>query len=164
MVDQSRRTTSRIRRLTRGHRSNNSPHVSLPGSYWLLVIGIGIAVVSKPSVAQAAKVHGAFILDESVKVDKSRYKSKKDWDRTLRFFGSVYRGKPGIVFRKIASPPKVEAFYIENTNPNQGWEGINIYETSAGIFIYVIENQHVGTAKAAPESTDRKGGPSKKRK
>ncbi len=107
-------------------------------------------MVAGSSEALAASVHGAVLIDNAVKVDEDRYKSPKDWERTLRFFRKVYRKKPGIVWMDVATTPKVKATHLANTNPGSSWEGINIYQVRGGVFIYVIarekENGESGAA------------------
>ncbi len=106
----------------------------------LLAIVIAFTAILATRDVRAARVHGAFVLDESVKVEEGRYRSRKSWDKTLRFFRSVYRNKPGVVWRTVATPAKVKAIYLENTNFGQGWEGINIYEAQGKTFIYVVKS------------------------
>ena len=89
--------------------------------------------------AQALTVHGAVVQDGAVKVDENRFKSKEDWDKTLRFYRNVYGKAAGIVWRSIASTPKVKAIHIANIKRGRSWEGINIYETGGSVFIFVIK-------------------------
>lgn len=91
--------------------------------------------------ASAASVHGAVLIEGAVKVDDGRYKSPKDWDRTLRFFRSAYGKKPGIVWMNVAATPRVKAKHLANTNPGASWEGINIYQVRGEVFIFVIEGE-----------------------
>ena len=104
--------------------------------------------LAAPTGAHAARVHGAVIFDKTVKVDDSRYRSKQNWDRTLRFFRKVYSDKPGMVLHSVPTPPRVKAVHIENTNSGASWEGINIYETGGKVFIYVIAAQDAQGAKS----------------
>ena len=97
------------------------------------VLGLGVG-----DAEAVEKVHGALIIDKGAKVGVDRYKSPKDWERTLRFYRRVYGGKPNIVWRDIASTPKVKAVHIGSTDRERSWEGINIYRTRSGVFIYVI--------------------------
>ena len=89
--------------------------------------------------ARADKVYGAVILDEARKLEPGRYESLKDWEKTLRFFYNVYGRTEGVVFRRIATTPKVNALHIANLKRGATWEGINIYETRNKVFIYVIK-------------------------
>jgi hypothetical protein len=92
-----------------------------------------------PTDALAASVHGAAVIDGAVKIEEDRFKSPQDWDKTIRFFRSVYGRQPGIVWRSVASTPKVKAIHIANTRRGQSWEGINIYQVNNEVFIYVIK-------------------------
>jgi hypothetical protein len=89
--------------------------------------------------AHAFTVHGAVLPDGAVKVDDDRFKAKEDWDKTLRALRNVYGKQPGIVWRSIASTPKVKAIHIANIKRGRSWEGINVYETEGSVFIYVIK-------------------------
>jgi hypothetical protein len=93
---------------------------------------------SRPAVA-AIKVHGAIVDDEYKAVGENRFRSKEDWEKTIRFFKSHYGGKPGYVWINIDTPPKVKAIHIENTHAGRTWEGINIYETNREIYVFVIK-------------------------
>ena len=117
---------------------------------------VALAAVTAPSVSHAARVHGAVIFDKTVKVDDSRYRSKQNWDRTMRFFRRVYGDKPGMVMHAVPTPPRVKAVHIENTNPGASWEGINIYETRGKVFIYVIAADGGKKAKAAAKTSGSK--------
>ena len=90
--------------------------------------------------AFAEKVYGATIPDDVAKLDEGRYKSKKDWDRTMRSLRSAYENTKGIVFQRMITSPKLKnAYHIKNTQPNRRWDGINVYETAEGkIFIVVL--------------------------
>jgi hypothetical protein len=115
----------------------------LLGSALAPALALGLAAAA-PSAASAARLHGAVIDDTAKKVGEDRFKSTEDWEKTIRFFRSVYGGKPGIVWRVIDTPPKVRALHIENTSPKRTWEGINIYETGGEIFIFVIKAVDTG--------------------
>ncbi len=100
---------------------------------------LAIAAVGSAAPALAATVHGAAVIDGAVRVDEDRFKSPQDWDKTIRFFRSVYGKQPGIVWRSIASTPKVKAIHIANTRRGGTWEGINIYQAGGDVFIFVIK-------------------------
>jgi hypothetical protein len=102
-----------------------------------VVVTVLLAVVT-PAVA-SIKVHGAIVDDEAKRVGEDRFRSKEDWEKTVRFYRSAYGGKPGFVWLTLETPPKVKAIHIENTHAGRTWEGINIYETNNEIYVYVIK-------------------------
>lgn len=105
-------------------------------AWWLAsALTLGIFATS----AEAAAVHGAAVIEGAVRVDEDRFKSPQDWDKTIRFYRSVYGKQPGIVWRSIASTPKVKAIHIANTRRGGSWEGINIYQSGSDVFIFVIK-------------------------
>jgi hypothetical protein len=108
----------------------------------------GLLALGSGTAHAALNVHGAMVDDESKKVGSDRYKSKEDWEKTLRFYRSNYWGKPGFVWLNVDTTPKVvKAVHIENTHKKRTWEGINIYETNGEIFIYVIKAEKAGKGK-----------------
>lgn len=88
--------------------------------------------------AAAATVSGASIPPEVSRVGRGRYRSKRDWDRTLRFFRGVYGRKQGIIWKRLDTPPRVKAIHIANTRARRRWDGINIYESEGKVTIVVL--------------------------
>ena len=103
-----------------------------------VLLGLGLSASPTLPVFGATD-HGAQLIENAVKVDEDRYKSPQDWEKTLRFFRGIYGKQAGIVWRSVASTPKVKAIHIANIRRGQSWEGINIYETGGEVFIYVIK-------------------------
>ena len=101
-----------------------------------MLLGLGLSASPTLPVFGATD-HGAQLIETAVTVDEDRYKSPQDWEKTLRFFRGIYGKQPGIVWRSVASTPKVKAIHIANIRRGQSWEGINIYETGGEVFIYV---------------------------
>ncbi len=103
----------------------------------LLLLAMLLAVAPD---AFAERVFGATIPDDVSKLDDTRYRSKKDWDKTMRSFRNMYDRTSGVVFQRIATTPKVRnAYHIQNTRPDRHWDGINVYETADGkVFITVL--------------------------
>ncbi len=112
-----------------------------------VALGLGFALMASlsPRPAAAAKVYGAVILDESRKIEPGRYRSMKSYERTLRYFRSVYGRTKGVVFRPMKTTPKVKGVHIANLRSKRTWDGINVYEVRDKTFIYVIKHDP-GTA------------------
>lgn len=104
---------------------------------WLFV-AFGL-LLSAPTSARAAKVHGAVILEEARKLPDGRYESQKDWEKTVGFFSSAYGKQKYVVWRRLETTPKVSGHYIENTAPNRTWDGILLYQAEGKIFISVLK-------------------------
>ena len=100
---------------------------------------VAMLLIGAPAFA-AEKVYGAIIPDDVAKLDDGRYRSKKDWDKTMRSFRNAYENTKGIVFQRMTTSPRVRnAYHIQNTQANRRWDGINVYETQDGkIFIVVL--------------------------
>jgi hypothetical protein len=114
-----------------------------------MVLGLVLVAALHPRLAHAKSLYGAVVLDEVTDVEEGRFRSKRDWERTIRFFYSVYGKKTGVVWKALESTAKVKAVHIQNTAPGRKWDGINVYETKDGkVFIYVL--------KARPAKTDKK--------
>ncbi len=86
-------------------------------------------------------MYGAVLLDEVRKVEDGRYRSRLDWDKTLRHFRRVYGRAKGIVWHRVRSSPQVKLVHISNTRSKRSWDGINIYENRKKIFIYVLKSK-----------------------
>ena len=116
-----------------------------------LALCIALCTIIVPS-ADAAGLYGALLPEGSTQVGQARFRSSKDWDRTLRFFRSVYRREKNIVFQHLPSPPMVKAMYIENTKPGKRWEGINVYQAKGTVYLYVIANRdHIKSRQKSPK-------------
>lgn len=112
-----------------------------------LVFALGL-LSAAPVHALAGGAHGVIVPGGSKLISKDRFKSSKDFDRTLRFYRSVYRREKTIVFQHLPSPPAVKAMYIENTKPGASWEGINLYRTRGKVYIYIIANRNKKNSKS----------------
>lgn len=112
--------------------------VSARACAWLLASALGLGGLIAHQ-AEAAPVHGAALIEGAIKIEEDRFKSPQDWDKTIRFFRTVYGKQPGIVWRSVASTPKVKAIHIANTRRGATWEGINIYETGGEVFIFILK-------------------------
>ena len=98
-----------------------------------------VAALATPGLARADKVYGALVLDEARRIAPGRYESRKDLDRTMRFFRSVYGRKDGYVIRRLSSVPGVKGFHIANLRRGRTWDGINVYEHKRDVIIYVLK-------------------------
>ena len=116
-----------------------------------LALVLGLASLSPASV-NAAGAHGVVVPEGSKSVGKARFRSAKDWDRTLRFFRSVFRREKFVVFQTLSSPPGVKAVYIENTKPKRSWDCINVYQSKNKVFIYILKN---GDAKRSRKKSSK---------
>ncbi len=105
----------------------------------LFALGLAVATFSVSSAeAKSTRVHGALILDKSVPTGDGRYRSTTTWDKTLKFYRSVYRGTKGVVWHRMNTNHKVKGVYLQNTRPGATWEAINIYQHKGRIFISVV--------------------------
>lgn len=106
---------------------------------------LGLALLL-PTEAEARKVHGATIpdgvepLSETAKGGAAHFRVLRPWTKTMRELERTYRRVPGVVIRRVDSPPRVRAWYIENTRAGRSWDGINLYEDLAKktIFLSVL--------------------------
>lgn len=97
-----------------------------------------VAVAATPSVAGAATTYGVSIMDGAIEVAPGRFQMTKDWDHVIQFYRQVYGPRTGYAWTKLAETPKVKAIHVENLKRGSKWEGLNIYETSKGVFVYVV--------------------------
>ena len=114
----------------------------------MLGLCAAIGVITTTSANAAGGAFGVVVPDGSKQIAKARFRSSKDWDRTIRFYRSVYRREKAIVFQYLPSPPTVKALHIENTKPGQTWESINVYQSKDKVYIYVIANRNAKKSKS----------------
>jgi hypothetical protein len=99
---------------------------------------LAAVLLTLPGVALPERIAGAVLPDEAVKVGDNRYRVRKSYDDTLKFFRSVYA--PGKFRRRpIADQPAVKAVHIENPEAKPGqWEGLNVYELKGETRVFVL--------------------------
>lgn len=105
-----------------------------------IALGMLLGAISSVGIgaALAATVSGAQLPPEVSRIESRRYRSKRDWDRTLRFYRSVYSRKRGIIWKQIDTPPGVKGVHIANTRAGRRWDGINIYEAGGKVTIFIL--------------------------
>ena len=105
-----------------------------------LLACVGALAVTVPSSPAAARrVHGARIPDPSDPVpgEGATFVVRRPWARVLRELRRTYGKTPGVVIRRVDTPPSVKAFYVENTRRGRAWDGINVYEVLRSGTVYV---------------------------
>jgi hypothetical protein len=107
-----------------------------------LTLGLA-ALVSWARPALAEKAYGAPLPDKVRQVEKGRFHSLQNWERTERWFRRVYGRSEGIVFRRLETTPKVEGWFIQNLRPGRMWDGIHVYRTDGTIHIFVLPTDEV---------------------
>ncbi|MBI2373299.1 MAG: hypothetical protein HYV07_04805 [Deltaproteobacteria bacterium] len=106
-------------------------------SRWILGAGLLLLASSR---AFATTVAGALIMDGAKSVDTDRYKMAKDWDDVMRFYRRAYASKDGYSWRFHADTPKVKLWHVENLRKKREWDGLNIYETPDGVFVFILRS------------------------
>jgi len=119
----------------------------------LLLAGLLIA-----SGAWAEQVNGALVPDGSEKVGESRYRSRQDFEATLKFYKVVYP-LASYPRKSIVNQPGIKAVHIVNPS-GKNFEGLNIYQANDEVRIYVIP---VGDVKPV-NSGKKKGAEGKARR
>ena len=82
-----------------------------------------------PFEAEARRVFGAQIPDDAEPTGRGtgHFVVRKPWEKLMKELQRSYREAPGIVIRRISTPPSVKAYYVENTRRGRTWDGINVY-------------------------------------
>lgn len=138
---------------TRVHvrRAANSIRVALMVS----VVGSG-ALMSGAAAAQSARVHGVDIVPWSKKMGDGRYRSGRDFAKTLKFFRDNFRGSKRVRWHAEVNLPQVKYKHLENLSKKRKWDGVNIYELPKGqVYIYVLE--HVEAPETPAAGSAKKG-------
>ncbi len=97
----------------------------------LAALAFGLA-----GAAGAESVSGAQLPDGAQKVAEYRYRTRRDFDDTLKYYKTVY--PPATYPRKaIINQPGVKAVHIANPS-GKGFEGLNIYMANDEVRIFVV--------------------------
>ncbi|MEL6184883.1 MAG: hypothetical protein AAFU79_09685 [Myxococcota bacterium] len=99
----------------------------------LLVVGLLSSVR-----AEARSVHGATIPDGAEPTGQvNQFIARRPWNKIMTELRRTYRRVPGVVFRRVSTPPRIRAWYIQNTRAGRTWDGINVYEDLAKRTVYL---------------------------
>lgn len=91
------------------------------------------------SVSVAEVVGGVQLPDGVQKVGENRYRTRQNFEETLKYYRSVY--PPGSHPRKsIINQPGIKAVHISNPS-GKNFEGLNIYEANDEVRIFVVVSQ-----------------------
>ncbi len=80
----------------------------------------------------------------SVKIEKCRYRSSRNYAETLKFYKKLTGASQNYEFKKIIIRSDLRAIHIKNNNPSSKWEGINIYENKRETRIFIIPRKDTG--------------------
>ena len=125
-----------------------------PGFYkaagrWVLATALGVLA---SGVARAEVLDGVQFPDKTTKVGERRYRVPQDWENTIKYFKTAY---PSAQYPRhmIVNQPGVKAVHLANPDGRGGWVGLNIYEASDEVRVYVVPPDGVPAKpakKAAP--------------
>ncbi|HSN15693.1 MAG TPA: hypothetical protein VLT61_13755 [Anaeromyxobacteraceae bacterium] len=103
--------------------------------YKAALAAVALAV---PGAGLAERVAGASLPDGSVRIGENRYRVRKSYEDTLKYFRAVYA--PAKFPRKmIVDTAEVKAVHIVNPEARAGqWEGLNVYELKNDTRVYVL--------------------------
>lgn len=119
---------------------------------------LGLALLLFGGIASAESVSGAQIPDGAEKVGENRYRSREDFEGTLKYYKTVY--PPQAYPRKsIVNQPGIKAVHIVNPS-GKNFEGLNIYQANDEVRIYVVP---AGDTKAARKAAEEKSAGKKKK-
>lgn len=93
---------------------------------------MGLWLGIQVSPAQAARVVGAALPEQVTRIGETRFRSLQNWERTVRWFRRVYGDSEGVVWRRLETPPQVEAFMVENLRRGRSWDAIHVYRALRG--------------------------------
>ena len=116
----------------------------------LAVVAFGVLA---STAAQAEVLDGVQFPDRTTKVGERRYRVPQDWEATMKYFKTAY---PPAQYprRMIVNQPGVKAVHLANPEGHGGWVGLNIYEASDEVRVYVVPPDGAPTKppKKAPAS------------
>lgn len=113
----------------------------------LVIVGLGLSA----SESEARRVFGAKIPDPSDPAgdQPGHFVVRKSFMQVVREVKRTYERSPGIIIHRLVTPPRINAYYIENTRRGRTWDGINLYEYRAKktVFMTVLPAQNEKTTK-----------------
>lgn len=108
---------------------------------WKALAAVVVLSVSTAAWAAAEfKVNGVVLPGGSVRVAENRYRLPDGFDTTAKWYARVY--KPAQYPRRnIVNQPGIKAIHIVNTNTDESWSGINLYETQGQVRIFILARE-----------------------
>ena len=103
-----------------------------------VVVVVGFTVPSFAREAAPIPYRSAPLIPWAKKVDEHRFRSPRNYDRTLEYYRKTILGAAHIVTEKIINTSAVRATHIRNKKAGARWEGMNIYEYKGSTFIFVV--------------------------
>jgi hypothetical protein len=99
---------------------------------------LAVALLALPGAARAEKkVAGAILPDDAVKIGENRFRVRKNYEDTLKFYRVVYG--PKHARKRIIDTAAVKAVHIVNPEATPGqWDGLNVYEFRNETRIFVL--------------------------
>jgi hypothetical protein len=125
-------------------------------------LALAAALLGFTGTAAAESVSGAQLPDGAEKVGENRFRSRDDFEGTLKYYKSVY---PTAAYprKSIVNQPGVKAIHIANPS-GKNWEGLNIYQANDEVRIYVVPAGDSKVAKAGKTGAEEKPAAKKKKK
>jgi len=118
---------------------------------------------ASPAVARETPpvpYHGAPLIPWAKKIGENRFRSPRDYDRTLEYYHKTVLFSPYVVQEKIINTSGVRAVFLRNKKKGASWEGLNIYEYKGSCTIFTVLSDHE-LAKIAKEAAKKKTGKKK---
>jgi hypothetical protein len=109
-------------------------------SIFFLVVVALVGFIAPAIAREAAPIpyRSAPLIPWAKKVDEHRFRSPRNYDRTLEYYRKTILGAAHIVAEKIINTSAVRATHIRNKKAGARWEGMNIYEYKGSTFIFVV--------------------------
>ena len=124
--------------------------LSVLGSIALMLAALSVAT---PAMAQKVpRPLGVELLPWASRVEENRYKSPRDWDKTLKVFRDRWRRSRSVKIHPIVNLPTVKYVHYESLNAKTRWSGINVYQVgNKGVRITVLPRLSTPETKRAPK-------------
>ena len=74
---------------------------------------------------------------DMTQIGEDRYRSGKNYDRTLRHFRRTI-GRRGLIWRPIRGSADVKGVHIINMREGRQWDAMNIYESRGKVYLYFV--------------------------
>ncbi len=114
---------------------------------------VAAAVVGWAGRARASNTvaFGLPLPSGSTEVGENRYRSGSNYEDTIKFFTTNYKGLPR---KPIANQPGIRAVHFDSMEAASGWEGFNVYEKGGETRIFILPR--AGNAEPTEEKPEKK--------
>jgi hypothetical protein len=104
---------------------------------YIAALSMTVGSLNAAAAGPDQKVRGASLPASARKVGEDRYRLHENWENAMKFFKVAY-GYDKFPRKVVVNQPGIKAVHIANPSAGGEWEGLNIYENTSGVHVYVL--------------------------